>query len=268
MDTVIDICNLLNRELFSRNDLIIALGGGITTDIAGFAASIFKRGIDYISIPTSLLAMIDSSVGGKTGVNTDYGKNLLGSFYQPKLVIIDPTLLKTLPKQNFNEGMAEVIKCALIKSNSLFEKINEYDKDNLIDIIIETISIKKEIVEQDEFEKDKRILLNFGHTIGNAIEKLSNYSISHGQAVMIGIIKTLELSKIHCGLNPKIIDSVKEIANNFMLLTETYFTFDAISNQVVFDKKVDCSTVKEVLLEDIEKPVIKNLTINEYERVL
>ncbi|MDV2934331.1 3-dehydroquinate synthase, partial [Enterococcus faecalis] len=170
-------------------DLIIALGGGVVGDLAGFVASTFLRGISFIQIPTSLLAQVDSSVGGKVAVDLERGKNLVGSFYHPELVLIDPNMLGTLPEKYFNDGLGEVIKYGCIKSKELFEKLEGFEnkedlKENIGEIIYECCNIKREVVEYDEKDLGERMILNFGHTLGHAIEQIYNYeTYSHGEAV-------------------------------------------------------------------------------------
>lgn len=188
--TVMQMVSLLAENEFTRNDLVVALGGGVTGDMAGFASAIYLRGINFVQIPTSLLAQVDSSVGGKTAVDLAQGKNLVGAFHQPALVLIDPNTLDTLPKHFFSDGLAEAIKMGCIKSASLFEKIEGNDAHDIIeDIIFECISLKAGVVERDEKEHGERAQLNFGHTVGHAIEKLHNFTtISHGEAVGIGMV--------------------------------------------------------------------------------
>lgn len=183
------------RENFDRKSLFIALGGGIVGDMTGFAASIFMRGVEFIQIPTTLLAMVDSSVGGKTGVNISSGKNLIGAFYQPKLVLIDVNFLKTLPEREIKNGLAEVVKYAIALDSDLFKNLsNNIDKINQLDltymekIIQKCCQIKADVVAKDEKESnDIRAILNYGHTFGHALENLSNYEISHGEGVSIGM---------------------------------------------------------------------------------
>lgn len=181
---------LLEADI-KRKDLIIAFGGGIVGDVAGFAASTILRGVPFIQIPTTLLAMVDSSVGGKTGINMPNGKNLVGSFYQPKMVIMDPHVLKTLDKRQMANGMAELIKHAIIKDINLFNKLNaeENSVNNLFDKIEEYIydscKIKAEIVEKDERESNLRMTLNYGHTFGHTVEKYWNFEYNHGEAVAV-----------------------------------------------------------------------------------
>lgn len=183
------LCFLAENEL-SRRDLIIALGGGVVGDTAGLCAALYMRGISFVQIPTTLLAQIDSSVGGKTAVDLPQGKNLCGAFYQPKLVLIDPELLSTLPQRFFADGMAEAIKYGCIHSKELFCRLEkENAKDFLEDLINTCVNIKRVTVENDECEKGERMLLNFGHTLGHALEKYYNFEgVSHGEAVGIGMI--------------------------------------------------------------------------------
>lgn len=191
-ETAIYFGRELAKNNFDRNSIIIALGGGVTGDLAGFVASFYKRGIEYIQAPTTLLAMTDSSVGGKTGVDIPEGKNIVGYFHQPKAVITDIDTLKTLPQREIKNGFAEIIKYAVIRDEELFEfleenclslKLEGYEK-----IIRRACEIKAEIVEKDEREKELRKILNYGHTIGHAIETAENYKISHGEAVGLGMV--------------------------------------------------------------------------------
>ena len=183
LETVADICGFMAENHFTREDFIIALGGGVCGDVAGFAASIYMRGIPYVQIPTTLLAMADSSVGGKTGVNTEAGKNMIGTFWQPRLVLIDPKVLETLNQEELLNGLAEIIKAGFIADGTIFDTISE----GLPEAAFKAIQVKKDIVEEDEREHGRRRLLNFGHTIGHALEKCSDYSIPHGCAVMNGM---------------------------------------------------------------------------------
>lgn len=186
--TYLQILSFLADNHITRSDLIIALGGGVVGDITGFAAATYLRGIDYVQIPTTLLAMVDSSVGGKTAIDLPQGKNLVGAFCQPKMVLCDPNILSTLPEQIFIDGCAEVIKYAMLYDADLFDHLMEngpkFDREH---VIFRCISMKKDAVTQDEFDVGLRQMLNFGHTIGHAIEKNSNFGISHGQAVAIGM---------------------------------------------------------------------------------
>ena len=193
---------------FNRNSIVIAFGGGVIGDMSGFIASIFQRGIDFIQIPTTLLSMVDSSVGGKTGINNKYGKNLVGAFYQPEAVYIDTHFLSTLPKREYSAGMAEIIKMAIMFDKKFFEDIKNQKLSNE-QLIEKSVKTKANVVNQDEKEHGIRSVLNYGHTFGHVIENLTNYSTYlHGEAVGIGMIMANELSN-ELGLISK--DECKEI---------------------------------------------------------
>ncbi len=182
----LSVVSALAEEGFSRSDAIVALGGGVVGDLAGFCASSYLRGIPFVQIPTTLLACVDSSVGGKTAVNLPEGKNLLGAFYQPCLVLIDPLTLKTLEPAVYADGMAEVIKYGMIRDPALFEALEAHAWSDA-QIIARCVTIKSEVVAEDEFDNGVRLLLNYGHTVGHAVEKCSHFAISHGSAVAIGM---------------------------------------------------------------------------------
>lgn len=189
--TVERIFDRLAANSFSRADLLVALGGGVTGDMTGFAAATWMRGMDFVQIPTSLLAQVDSSVGGKTGVDIPAGKNLIGAFWQPRLVLLDADVLQTLKPEVFADGMAEVIKTACIKDAALFERLAAdaaHDPAQIESVIATCVSIKRDVVERDERESGERKLLNFGHTLGHAMEKYYHYeTLSHGSAVALGM---------------------------------------------------------------------------------
>lgn len=196
MHVLSEILEFLASDNYRRNDTIIALGGGVVGDIAGMAAALYMRGISVIQIPTTLLAAVDSSVGGKTAIDLKGGKNLAGVFWQPSMVICDVDIIEKLPDGLFAEGMAEVIKCDIIKNLSIIDYIEAGTiKSHLDGMIYDCISLKKDIVEQDEFDiKGMRNILNVGHTVAHAIEKLSGYTISHGKAVGTGMIIEAQLA--------------------------------------------------------------------------
>ena len=193
MSTVTDILEFLAEQSFTRSDLLLALGGGITGDITGFTAATYLRGIEFIQVPTSFLAVVDSSVGGKTGVNLSSGKNLAGAFWQPSLVLFDPDVLDTLSDELKLDGMAEAIKAGIIADPQILTMIDSSagglldDNDLLTEIAAKAVKVKRAIVEEDEHESGKRALLNLGHTAAHAIEKCSAYGISHGHAVAMGM---------------------------------------------------------------------------------
>ncbi len=187
--TLIKLYDFMAEHAFTRSDCVIALGGGVVGDTAGFAAATYMRGIGFVQVPTTVLAQSDSSVGGKTAVDIAGGKNLVGAFYQPQLVICDTDTLDTLTPEFFSDGMAEVIKHGMIKSAELFDILLTGDiRENIVDVIRRNIEIKARVVENDEREKGERMLLNFGHTMGHAIEKYYDYTgITHGRAVAVGM---------------------------------------------------------------------------------
>jgi 3-dehydroquinate synthase len=255
---------------YDRNSIIIAFGGGVIGDMSGFAASIFLRGIKFIQIPTTLLAMVDSSVGGKTGINNKYGKNLIGSFYQPEAVYIDTHFLTTLPKREFSAGMAEVIKMAVMFDKKFFEKL-EKDKLSIEEIIKRSVEIKADVVNQDEKEKGIRSVLNYGHTFGHVIENLTNYkTYLHGEAVAIGMIMANELSIALGYLTTEENKRIKKLLEKYDLPTsfkikdeeEFYSHFFA-------DKKTMNNEIKFIIPETIGKyKIIKNIDKNIILKVL
>ncbi len=185
------IASRLSDHGLDRKSMIVALGGGVVGDVAGFVASIFKRGIEYVQAPTTLLAQVDSSLGGKTGVDTEWGKNQLGTFYQPKTVLVDTSTLDTLPDSEIINGLAEMVKSGIIADKNLFhslEQLDSFDARSLAKLIPQTCRIKAQVVESDELEENLRSVLNYGHTIGHALEASSNYRLSHGKAVILGMV--------------------------------------------------------------------------------
>jgi len=200
IDTVLSILDSLFKAKFDRKSTLIALGGGVIGDMTGFTASMYQRGIDFIQMPTTLLAQVDASVGGKTGVNNKYGKNLLGAFYQPKAVHIDPAFLDTLPQREFSAGLAEVIKMAVMFDRDFYNFLkgaNFESNEDVVQIIAKSVSLKADIVNQDEKESGVRAVLNYGHTFGHVVENLTKYSkYLHGEAVAIGIVMANELAEI------------------------------------------------------------------------
>ncbi|MBN1062893.1 3-dehydroquinate synthase [Clostridium botulinum] len=252
----------------TRSDLIITLGGGVIGDLGGFAASTFLRGIDFIQVPTSLLAQVDSSVGGKVAVDLDRGKNLVGSFYHPKVVLIDPDVLITLEEKFFKDGMAEVIKYGCIKDKEFFYKLKEFKSkdevlDNIEDIIYTCCNIKRIVVENDEKDKGERMLLNFGHTLGHAIEAYYNFNkYTHGEAVGIGMYKIIKISE-EKGITPKgCADEIKDILIQYSLPYDIDIeNSDEILETISLDKKNINNVLKIVLLESIGQSFLKSTNI-------
>ena len=269
------ILEILLKNNFNRNDCLISIGGGITGDVSGFASSIFKRGIKFVNIPTTLLAQVDSSIGGKTGINSRHGKNLIGSFYQPNLVISDINFLKSLLKREIICGYAEILKHSLISNKKFFLFLNKNASKilNLKSPFIEksihkSCLIKKKIVEIDEKEKNLRKILNFGHTFAHAFEATLKYSkkLNHGEAVLLGIINA---SKFSLKNNLLSLNEFKLIQNHLIqyklpVKIRSFFSIKNLKNIISFmkmDKKNNDKKINLVLLKKIGKPVF-NLNFN------
>lgn len=251
------IYSAMLKAKISRSDLVIALGGGVIGDLAGFASASFLRGVKLIQVPTSLLAQVDSSVGGKVAVDLPEGKNLVGAFYQPSMVLIDPTVLSTLPKRFINDGMGEVIKYGCIKDASLFELLENYhsfeELDEVLPSIIERcVDIKRIVVEHDQFDTGERMLLNFGHTLAHTIEQHCNYEReSHGEAVGIGMYQLSliaeELGLTSSGTSERILKLLK----TYGLPYECGFTLGELTEAITLDKKNLGGKLNLILLKEI-----------------
>lgn len=253
LSTIEKMYNHFAENSLTRSDIVIALGGGVTGDMAGFAAASYLRGIDFVQIPTSLLAQVDSSVGGKTGVDLTYGKNLVGAFWQPRLVLIDPETLQTLPEKFFTDGLGEVVKYGCIKSKSLFERLEKENAKNFIDdLIYECVDIKRIVVEHDEREAGERMLLNFGHTLGHAIEKLHNYkTITHGEAISIGMVLMTAASERTGDTLNGTTQRIKALLQKYNLPTASEFSNAEIIKASHGDKKSSGKSINLVLLKGI-----------------
>ncbi len=247
-----DIYNKMAEIKLTRTDYIIALGGGVVGDISGFAASTFLRGIKFIQIPTTLLAQVDSSVGGKVAVNLDGGKNLVGSFYQPKAVLIDPDMLSTLSERIFNDGMAEVIKYALIWDKELFSEL-EKDILDIEKIIYTCVDIKRQVVEEDEFDTGKRMILNFGHTYGHVIESAYNYeTYTHGEGVAIGMARITERTEKMGITKVGTYDKIVSILKKYDLYFDDYsIDKETAANIMLRDKKSAGGSINYIVLKEI-----------------
>ncbi len=263
INTYGEILEFLAKNSITRTDAIIAFGGGVVGDMAGFAASTFLRGIRFVQIPTTLLAMVDSSVGGKTAIDLLVGKNLCGSFWQPSLVICDHTLLKTLPDEVFSDGMAEVIKYGVIRDRALFDILVKKDvRSDPEDVIARCVEIKRDIVKDDERDTGVRALLNFGHTAAHGIEKLSGYKISHGRAVGAGMVIASR-----CAAKQGICDFsvVSDIIGLLKLygLTEGFdFDPEDMAAAALSDKKRAGSSITLVLPERIGSCIFKKVPVD------
>lgn len=260
----LSILNFLAENQLTRTDLLIALGGGVVGDITGFAAATFLRGISYIQIPTTLLAMVDSSVGGKTAIDLPAGKNLAGAFYQPNLVLCDIDALHTLPDNIFRDGCAEVIKYGILYDKNLFEHLLakglSFDREAVVSRCVE---LKRNVVAEDEFDLGARQKLNLGHTIGHGIEAQSNFSVSHGQAVAIGIAI---VSKAGCSLGICGKDTYEQIItvlDAFKLPKYTNCTADSLYQCALSDKKRAGGSVNLIIPKAIGNCIIQPTEVSE-----
>ena len=270
------ICDQMIGAGLDRQSFVIGLGGGVVGDISGFVAAIFQRGVPHVQIPTTLLAMVDSSIGGKTGVNTRDGKNLIGAVHHPALVIDDVDLLKTLPRREFNQGFAEIIKHAIIADAEMFAALRRVDLENLAPLIRRNIEIKSSIVAKDELDRTgERALLNFGHTVGHAIERAGDYrKFLHGEALSLGIVAACAISIKKAGLPKNQRDAIVDLLRVFELPTRLPpdFPREKIFEALPFDKKFEGGKIrfvvtskigsaqfaKDVTLEDIRAAVERN----------
>ena len=250
-----DLCRALAAAGHDRKSFVIALGGGVTGDLAGFVASIFYRGIPFVQIPTTIVSLVDSSVGGKTGVNIAEGKNLVGCFHQPRLVLVDPLTLRTLPAREYHEGFAEAIKHAAIRDAAMLEELDTLDpesRDVPAALIAKNIAIKARIVEADEHETlGIRALLNFGHTIGHGIEASRPYGeILHGEAISLGIRAALYLSQKHAGLDAASAEKIIALLQKFHLplQLDSSIPTDLVLEKLSRDKKFSSGAIRFVLL--------------------
>ncbi len=297
MGTVTSVLDYLAENHFTRSDVLVALGGGITGDITGFTAATYLRGIEFIQIPTSLLAIVDSSVGGKTGVNLPAGKNLAGAFWQPSLVLFDPAVLSTLSYDLILDGIAEAIKAGCIADREILHMsedrlqksgavtsthIPDLDSDFLTDLALRAIQVKRQIVEADEHESDKRQLLNFGHTVAHAIEKCSCYKISHGHAVAMGMLiisaatERQSRAEQDASQNHTITSSGKggiysillNILSAFKFPLKCPYTAAELAEAALQDKKRRGKTITLVIPDALGKCQLKNIDIDSLEKFI
>ncbi|MEX2581307.1 MAG: 3-dehydroquinate synthase [Verrucomicrobiales bacterium] len=264
MAVVDDVCRQMLRAGLDRKSFLVALGGGVVGDLAGFAAAIFQRGIPCVQVPTTIVSQVDSSVGGKTGVNTPEGKNLLGAFHQPRLVLADVDTLASLPDREFNEGFAEIIKHAAIRDASLLDLVENKDsiRDHLVSLVSRNVAIKAGVVEEDERETaGTRALLNFGHTIGHGIEAAGGYGrFLHGEAISLGLVAATRLSIDHAGLD-------EEDGRRLLHCLERYglptvlgddVRDEAILSALSRDKKFEAGRIRFVLLKALGEAFVSS----------
>ena len=277
LNSLLKILGFAIKNKFERNDSFCGIGGGVVTDLTGFAASIYYRGVNFICVPTTLLGMVDAAVGGKTGINIKEGKNLLGTFYQPNIVLIDPKCTKTLPKREFLTGIGEVIKYSLLentakakfKKDTFFnylqknrKKVLQLNEKELLNIIIHSVSIKAKIVSKDEKESNLRSILNIGHTFAHGIEQAYNYKkYTHGEAVSIGICLAAKLSYKKGLISKDIFDSIVKLIADFGLPTKltTANKTEKIVKSMLLDKKIKNGKLRFILpLNHIGKVTVLN----------
>ena len=264
--TYMELLNFLAENQITRSDMIIALGGGVVGDLAGFAAATYLRGIPYIQIPTTLLAAVDSSVGGKTAIDLPAGKNLAGAFCQPALVICDVDCLNTLPEDIFRDGCAEVIKYGILYDPELFASLAaaglNFDRES---VIARCVELKRDVVAEDEFDTGMRMKLNLGHTFGHGVEKLSNYHVSHGKAVAIGMATAVRAASAMELCTPDVKDAILDTLKIFGLPISCSFTTGALADAMLSDKKRTGDSLSLILPRSIGACTIYPIPVTETE---
>lgn len=250
-ETLLSLWRFMAKESITRTDVTVALGGGVTGDLAGFAAATYLRGIPVFQIPTTLLAMVDSSVGGKTAVDLPEGKNLVGAFYQPYAVLCDVDTLDTLPRETFAAGMAEVIKYGMIRNEPLFAYLEATDAPDVSAVIAASVEDKRAVVECDERDTGEREILNFGHTLGHAVEHLSHFKIAHGEAVAIGMMLVTHAAVRRGEIDPTVEKRLASLLNRYSLPTKTEESAESILSVAIGDKKRKGDRVTLVLPEGV-----------------
>ncbi len=261
LNTVENMLGAMCAAGLTRQDFAVALGGGVCGDMTGFAAAIYLRGIDYIGIPTTLLSQIDSSVGGKTGCDLVYGKNLVGAFHAPKRVLIDPDCLSTLTQRIYSDGLAEAIKYGVIKSEKLFNRLLTEDAHDFInELIEECVTIKRDVTENDFFEHGERILLNFGHTVGHSIEKYYGFrDMTHGEAVGIGMVMMTAAAERAGECEKGTVDKITACLHNYKLPATTAIDVKTLAEGAFNDKKRRGKDIKLVIPQKIGTCSVKVL---------
>ncbi|MGI5900525.1 MAG: 3-dehydroquinate synthase [Christensenellales bacterium] len=256
----------LARAQFSRNDLLIAFGGGVVGDICGFAAATYMRGVSYVQIPTTLLAQVDSSIGGKTAINIPEGKNLVGAFHQPVKVLIDTALLETLPEREWGCGWAEIIKYGAILSRELFERLESPEKSagDIESIIFECCDIKRRVVETDELDRGLRMLLNFGHTFGHAIEALGGFKkFLHGEGVAIGMAMAAKAGEAEGFTEPGAFEKIEKKLKEFRLPVSAPYSNEEIISAMMSDKKNENGALNLILLKRLGEAGVRKMSRQE-----
>lgn len=260
LETYGKLLNKMCESKMTRSDAVVALGGGVTGDLSGFAAATYQRGISFVQIPTTLLAAVDSSVGGKTGIDLENSKNQVGAFYQPSLVLCDIDTLSTLPEIEYGNGCAEVIKYAMIGSEELFESIKATPvKEQYEKVIFECVSMKRDYVEKDEFDLGLRMMLNFGHTIGHTVEARSHYNTPHGRGVAMGMAAITRAAKEFGLCSEETLSNLVELIKKYSLPTEIEYHAEELIDAAMTDKKSNGDTMKLVVPEKIGVCTLKKI---------
>ena len=270
LNTIQKIWEIMFSESLDRSSKIIGIGGGVLSDLVGFATSTFKRGANLSLVPSTFLGMVDAAHGGKTGFNNEFGKNQIGTFFIPEKIFICTEFLDSLSEIEMNNGIIESLKAGFLGDKEIIEMIYQDKLNNLEEIIKKSIQVKYNILKNDLRESNERMFLNLGHTIGHLIEKDSNYSISHGQAVAIGMLKGFEISESKFNLNSSIRDEFKSFLNKQSMKTEYSFNSNQSELKEIIsnDKKVTSDVVKFVLIKNIQEPVLIDFSINDLLEVL
>ena len=262
-ENFLKLMNFLAENRLTCADGLVALGGGVTGDLTGFAASCYLRGVKYIQVPTSLLAMVDSSVGGKTAIDLPAGKNLCGAFWQPALVLCDTDLLSTLPDQIFTDGCAEVIKYAVLGDPELFETLKTGIRDKLEAVVATCVDAKRAVVEEDEFDTGRRQLLNLGHTLGHAVEANSKFALAHGQSVAIGMAMIAKAAVSHGLCTEETGDEIIALLRQYGLPVETDQSAEAILATALGDKKRRSDTLTLIVPRAVGKCELHPIPVSE-----
>ena len=270
LNTIQKIWKIMFSESLDRSSKIIGIGGGVLSDLVGFATSTFKRGANLSLVPSTFLSMVDAAHGGKTGFNNEFGKNQIGTFFIPEKIFICTEFLDSLSEIEMNNGIIESLKAGFLGDKEIIEMIYQDKLNNLEEIIKKSIQVKYNILKNDLRESNERMFLNLGHTIGHLIEKDSNYSISHGQAVAIGMLKGFEISESKFNLNSSIKDEFESFLNKQSMKTEYSFNSNQSELKEIIsnDKKVTSDVVKFVLIKNIQEPVLIDFSINDLLEVL
>lgn len=274
INTIMYIYDELIRFECNRKTTLIAIGGGVVGDIVAFVASTYMRGVKFINVPTTTLSQVDSSVGGKTGYDYKGNKNIIGTFYQPNLVYVNTIVSCEIEEAKFIDGLVEIIKIAIVYDTELYEyiksnigNINKRDSNTVRYIIMKAIELKKDIVEQDEYENGIRAILNFGHSFGHSIEKINDFNISHGSAVAIGMVLSLKLSTKLLITSEKLCNEILDIFDELNLLCINNVQFDGLFENMKLDKKNDSKDYNIIMVEKIGNAIVRKTTIDELKMI-